>query len=247
MFEDSLFASTARPNPRRGWTAAISFGFQAVILGILVLVPMVFTNALPVNSLKGLVFLPPVPTRPAGTPRPPEVRHARQNTSNFVNNELQAPREVPHFTHRVVDTQAPESSGDYTGPGIDGAIPVIGNQRGNAISALLNGIPQPVQPLNIAPRSVRLSMGVTEGLLIHRVVPVYPSLARQAGIQGQVLLQATIGRDGTIQNLLAVNGHPMLVPAAIDAVRQWRYRPYLLNDQPVEVETQITVNFTLGR
>ena len=247
MFEDSLFASTARLSPRRGWAAAISFGFQAVILGILVLIPMVFTNALPVNSLKGLVFLPPVPTRTAGTPRPPEVRHARPNTSNFVNSQLVQPREVPRTTVRIVDNRLLDSGGYDPGPAIDGAIPVTGNQRGNAIAALLNGIPQPVQSHNIAlPKSVRLSSGVTDGLLIHKITPLYPTLARQAGIQGQVLLQATIGRDGTIQNLQLVSGHPMLVGAAINAVRQWRYRPYLLNNEPVEVETQITVNFTLG-
>ena len=85
-----------------------------------------------------------------------------------------------------------------------------------------------------------------EGNLIHRVQPEYPQLARQARIQGPVILRAIINRDGRIENLQVLSGHPMLVQAAIDAVRQWRYRPYLLNDQAVEVETQITVNFTLS-
>jgi protein TonB len=85
-----------------------------------------------------------------------------------------------------------------------------------------------------------------EGNLIHRIQPEYPSLARQARIQGQVSLRAIISRDGRIENLQVVNGHPLLVQAAIDAVRQWRYRPYMLNGEPVEVETQITVNFTLA-
>jgi len=84
-----------------------------------------------------------------------------------------------------------------------------------------------------------------EGNLIQRVQPEYPPLARQARIQGIVILRAIISREGRIEKLQLVSGHPMLVQAAIDAVRQWRYRPYLLNDQPVEVETQITVNFTL--
>ena len=84
-----------------------------------------------------------------------------------------------------------------------------------------------------------------EGNLIHRVQPEYPPLARQARIQGTVVLQAVISREGRIENLQVLSGHPLLVPAALAAVRQWRYRPYSLNDQPVEVETQITVNFTL--
>ena len=85
-----------------------------------------------------------------------------------------------------------------------------------------------------------------EGNLIHRVQPEYPQLARQARIQGTVVLRAVISREGRIENLQVLSGHPLLVPAAMDAVRQWRYRPYFLNDLPVEVETQITVNFTLA-
>jgi protein TonB len=85
-----------------------------------------------------------------------------------------------------------------------------------------------------------------EGNLIYRVQPVYPSLARQARVQGSVELRAIISRTGTIENLVVVRGHPMLSAAAIEAVRQWRYRPYLLNSQPVEVETEITVNFLLA-
>ena len=83
-------------------------------------------------------------------------------------------------------------------------------------------------------------------MLVHQVKPLYPMIAMQARIQGTVVLQAVIGKDGTVQDLHLISGHPMLAPAAIEAVRQWRYRPYLLNGDPVEVDTQINVNFTLG-
>jgi len=85
-----------------------------------------------------------------------------------------------------------------------------------------------------------------EGDLIRKVQPTYPPTARTARIQGPVVLQAVISKQGTIENLKVVTGHPLLAPAAIDAVRQWRYRPYILNNDPVEVETQITVNFSLA-
>jgi protein TonB len=85
-----------------------------------------------------------------------------------------------------------------------------------------------------------------EGNLIYRVQPIYPPLARQARIQGPVELQAIISKTGTIENLVVVRGHPMLATAAVEAVRQWRYRPYLLNSEPIEVETEITVNFVLS-
>jgi protein TonB len=84
-----------------------------------------------------------------------------------------------------------------------------------------------------------------EGSLIRRVQPIYPPLARSARVQGSVVLSALISKAGTIENLRALSGHPMLVAAAIEAVRQWRYRPYILNAEPIEVETQITVSFSL--
>jgi protein TonB len=87
---------------------------------------------------------------------------------------------------------------------------------------------------------------MSEGDLVHKVLPTYPPLARSARIQGQVVLQAVISKQGVIENLQVLTGHPMLVPAALEAVRQWRYRPYVLNNEPVEVETQITVNFSLA-
>lgn len=244
MFEDSLFASTARRSPRRGWAAVASFGVQSAILGILVLIPMVFTDALPVSALKG-VFVVTAPVRSAVVPKAPEVHHTRPNTSDFDNNVLVEPHHIPSGIKPVVDDH-PVDTGDYNGPAPDGAIPIPGNGHNEAINRLIAVTQQPKPPANIVPRSVRLSIGVSEGLLIHKVTPVYPQLARQARVQGQVLLQATIGRDGAIQNLQVVSGHPLLIGSALDAVRQWRYRPYLLNNEPVEVETQITVNFTLG-
>jgi protein TonB len=87
---------------------------------------------------------------------------------------------------------------------------------------------------------------MSEGDIIRKVQPTYPPLARTARIQGAVALQAVISTQGTIENLKVVTGHPLLAPAAIEAVRQWRYRPYILNNDPVEVETQITVNFSLA-
>ena len=101
-------------------------------------------------------------------------------------------------------------------------------------------------PKVATPQRVRVSSGVSAGNLIKRVQPNYPPLARQARIQGTVILQAEISKEGTIQNLQLISGHPMLAPAAIEAVKQWRYKPYLLNGEPVAVDTQVQVNFTLS-
>jgi periplasmic protein TonB len=96
------------------------------------------------------------------------------------------------------------------------------------------------------PKRVTISQGVTEGMILSKVPPDYPPIARAARIEGVVMLKAIIAKDGTIQNLQVLSGHPMLAPAAVAAVKQWRYRPYLLNGQPVEVETTVQVIFVFG-
>jgi protein TonB len=101
-----------------------------------------------------------------------------------------------------------------------------------------------LMPVPVA-HAPRISV-IMEGNLVHRVQPQYPPLAIQTHTQGSVVLSAVIGRDGSIENLQVVSGHPMLVPAAIDAVRQWHYHPYVLNGEPIEVNTQVTVNFVLA-
>jgi protein TonB len=126
---------------------------------------------------------------------------------------------------------------------------VAGGQAGGVLGGVLGSIVSsaPTAAPKIAtPKRVTVSQGVTSGMLIRKVQPAYPPLAKQARIQGSVVLQAVIGKDGSIQNLKAVSGHPMLIPSALDAVRQWRYKPYFLNGEPVEVDTQVTVNFTLA-
>jgi TonB family protein len=95
------------------------------------------------------------------------------------------------------------------------------------------------------PRRVRVSSGVAQGLLVSKVPPQYPHDAKGQGIQGSVVLSVTIDKEGNVANIQVVSGHPSLVPASIEAVKQWKYKPYLIDGDPVEVDTQVTVNFTL--
>jgi protein TonB len=134
------------------------------------------------------------------------------------------------------------ASGGVVG-GVPGGVP--GGQMGGVIGGIISSTPVAV-PKVATPQRVRVSQGVSNGLLIRKVQPAYPPLARQARIQGQVLLQAQISKDGSIENLQLISGHPMLAPAAIEAVKQWRYKPYMLNGEPVAVDTQVVVNFTLS-
>jgi protein TonB len=146
----------------------------------------------------------------------------------------------------VKEDEAPPSTGGVPG-GVIGGVP--GGQSGGVVGGVLGSIMSsaPTAAPKIAtPKRITVSQGVQAGLLIRKVSPTYPPLAKQARIQGSVVLQAVIGKDGTIQNLRAVSGHPMLIPSALDAVKQWKYKPYFLNGEPVEVDTQVTVNFTLA-
>jgi protein TonB len=165
--------------------------------------------------------------------------------TDIINGELRTPTKIPKKVEMIKEEEAPPpvmASAGVVG-GVPGGVP--GGQMGGVIGGIISSTPVAV-PKVATPQRVRVSQGVSQGLLIHRVQPMYPPLARQARIQGTVVLQAEISKDGTIENLRLISGHPMLAPSAIEAVRQWRYKPYFLNGEPVAVETQITVNFTLA-
>jgi protein TonB len=168
----------------------------------------------------------------------------KQVQTNIINNQLRTPTKIPEKVQMIKEDEAPPPvmSAGVVG-GVPGGIP--GGQMGGVIGGIISSTPVAV-PKVATPQRVRVSQGVTQGLLIRKIQPNYPPLARQARIQGSVLLQAEISKDGSIENLHLISGHPMLAPAAIEAVKQWKYKPYILNGEPVEVETQITVNFTLS-
>jgi protein TonB len=167
------------------------------------------------------------------------------NTSNLSpDKRIYAISRIPAVTRMISDEVAPPRGGDV--------VAVLGGTSDRwTANPVLNAIAQ--APVGIVPsfgtpptaHPPRVSR-MMEGNLIHRVQPDYPGLARSARIQGEVVLAAVISKDGTIENLRVLKGHPMLVKAALEAVQQWRYRPYLLNGEPVEVETQVTVNFVLS-
>jgi protein TonB len=161
-----------------------------------------------------------------------------------VNGQLRTPTKIPQKVQMIKEEEAPP---DLGAGGVPGGVP--GGIPGGSVGGVMGGIlsSQPVSVPKVAtPQRIRVSSGVQSGLLIKKVTPNYPPLARQARIQGKVILQAEISKDGTIQNLQLISGHAMLAPAAIEAVKQWRYKPYLLNGEPVAVETQVEVNFSLS-
>ena len=114
--------------------------------------------------------------------------------------------------------------------------------QGGVYSGVVAGVPGPIP----FPRRIRVSQGVTQALVVSKVQPEYPADAKDQRIQGEVRLAVTVDKDGNVYKVELISGHPLLAPPAMEAVRQWKYKPYLLNGQPIEVETSVTVNFTLA-
>lgn len=245
MFEDSLLESGGRLKTKRGMTTTISFILEIVLVGILVLIPLLFTEALPKQQLMTFLVAPPPPPPPPPPPAAAPVKVVKQIQSDISNGQLRTPTKIPEKVQMIKeeDTPPPMASAGGVVGGVPGGVP--GGQMGGVIGGIISSTPVAV-PKVATPQRVRVSQGVSQGLLIKKVQPPYPPLARQARIQGQVVLQAEISKDGSIQNLRLISGHPMLAPAAIEAVKQWKYKPYYLNGEPVEVETQITVIFSLS-
>jgi periplasmic protein TonB len=170
----------------------------------------------------------------------------------FDAGKLMAPKTIPKEIAMIKEEELPPAAAGVVG-GVPGGVP--GGAPGGVIGGIIGAVPSaappppPVKeaPKPVTPKQIRVGGNVQSAKLIKRPTPVYPPLAKQARIQGTVRFNAVIGKEGTIQNLTLVSGHPLLVPSAQEAVRQWVYQPTLLNGEPVEVVTQIDVNFTLSQ
>ncbi len=244
MFEDSLLESGGRLKTKRGRTTTFAIILEIALVGLMVLMLLIFTEALPKQQLMTFLVAPPPPPPPP-PPAAAPVKIVKQIQTDIVNGELRTPTKIPQKVQMIKEDEAPPpvmASSGVVG-GVPGGIP--GGQMGGVIGGIISSTPVAV-PKVATPQRVRVSQGVSQGLLVRRVQPTYPPLARQARIQGTVVLRAVIAKDGSIENLTLVSGHPMLAPAAIEAVKQWRYKPYLLNGEPVEVDTEVLVNFTLS-
>ncbi|MGA8541674.1 MAG: energy transducer TonB [Terriglobales bacterium] len=249
LFSDVLLETNDLQRRRRTMAGALSFIVQCVVLGILLAVPLMFTDALPQQQLLTFLMAPPPPPPPPPAASVAAAKVVKVVESDILNGRLRAPSKIPQNVQMIREDEAPP---DLSGGGVPGGVPggIPGGQLGGVIGGILsstsNAANVPKLAIPAPTKRIRISQGVTEGRLIRKIEPPYPPLAKAARIQGAVVLAAIISKSGEIQNLVLVSGHPLLVPAALEAVRQWRYRPYLLNGEPVEVETTITVNFQLS-
>jgi protein TonB len=241
MFEDSTFESGGRIKSKSKYWMMVTFITNGSIILLLILIPLIYPEALPKAAMQMALVAPPPPPPPPPPPAPPEAVHVVHVQSEMMNNQLTAPTRIPHDIKMVSEKEAPPTSSF----GVAGMEGLGGGSVGGTMGGIFGGQAAPKVKAE-APKKVNISAGVAVGMLLQKTQPVYPPIAKAARVSGTVVLQATISKTGAIENLRVVSGPAMLQQAALDAVRSWRYRPYLLNNEPVEVETTVNVIFTLG-
>jgi len=223
---------------------------EVLLVGAMALVPLIYTEALPKAVWMEVLRAPSPP------PPPPSfvgTQASRRATRGVSSDEiLKAPPTIPPTIAQIHDEPLPPAQFPSTSIGVPGGMydgqpdagldPVLRN-------ILRNATPQPPPPeTSKAAPPVRIRVGgiVSAARLIYEPKPEYPEIAKMTRTEGGVEFEAVIGKDGTIEELKVLRGHPLLVKAAFDAVRRWRYQPTLLNGEPIEVVTEITVNFKLA-
>ncbi len=246
MFDDLVESSPIRKKTNQPWTIFLSTVLQCLLLIVLILIPLIYTEALPKAMLTTLLVAPPPPPPPPPPPAATPVKVVKPMARLIEAGKLMAPRVIPKEVAMIKEQELPPevSAGTAIG-GVPGGVP--GGQAGGVLGGILGGTGSNMPPPpKETPKRIRVGGQVQQARLIRKVTPLFPPLARQARIQGTVRLQAVIAKDGSIQELQVLAGHPLLVQAALDAVRQWRYQPTLLNGEPVEVITTVDVVFTLS-
>jgi protein TonB len=241
MFEDSLVASrVSEISSSRRWATLASIGLQVVVAGVVIALPLLHPEVAPFRLEAPKVWMPLMPKPPVPVvqvQREPAASSSSNMAAPTATRRLILTSSLPSRETVVADAPplAPFGSEMGTPDGLPNGVGV-GDGHGPVVS---------VAPAKAPVGRLRIS-SLSEGMLIAPIRPVYPMIAKAAGVQGTVVVEAIISRTGTIESLHVVSGPPMLQSAALEAIREARYQPYRLNGEPTEVETRITVNFRMG-
>ena len=242
--ESSLFREIepGRNLQRNPVAGVAGLTLQLLVLTAVVVLPLYHIDPLPKKEMLTMLYLQPPPAAAAGSP-----------------TKFQAPKPVSTYIPRTNGITAPAPKTEEAAPapvgtegGLVGGVPggVVGGIPGGVLGQVLTSaanVPLPVKKLDAMPvKRIRVASRVVEANLIHDVAPQYPTEAGRARIEGTVVLMAVIDKDGTVKDVRVESGLPLLAQAAIEAVKQWRYKPYTINGEPVEVDSRITINFTLS-
>jgi periplasmic protein TonB len=244
MFEEMVVSTDKAKKTNKPWTVIVSMGLQIGFLAILILIPLIYTEALPKTLMSSVLLAPPPPPPPPPPPAPVQVVKIKPVAHLMDAGKLIAPKVIPKDVKIIKEEEAPPDMG-----GVSGGVPggVAGGSMGGVMGGVIGGVGTAAPPPpKVTPKRVSVGGNVQAARLVNRVQPLYPPLARQTRISGTVKLHAIIGKNGTVEQLQVISGHPLLVQSALDAVKQWRYQPTLLNGEPVEVDTEIDVIFSLA-
>jgi periplasmic protein TonB len=233
---DQLVESTDKKKTNKVWSFWLSAGIQALILFVLILIPLIYTSALPKALMTTFLVAPPPPPPP---PPPPAVVHVIQRPRVFQT--FTAPTVIPRRI--VMVHQEPQPDVGAIG-GVPGGVP--GGSADGVLGGIIGGAPGGLPPPPKPTAPIRIGGNVMQAKIINQVKPQYPQIARMAHVSGTVMLHAIIAEDGSVQQLTYLSGPALLRQAAMDAVKQWRYAPTTLNGQAVKVDTTISVIFDLG-
>ncbi|HLN03656.1 MAG TPA: energy transducer TonB [Bryobacteraceae bacterium] len=254
LFEDNLVASGGSLLKRDPWAAVVAVAVQSLIVLLLIITPLFYTEKLPKWQLVSMLYAPPstAARNSAKLTMPKEISMPASPKAIKFARIYSKPVTHEDHSNQVAATGVADGVVDGVPGGVVGEAPggVVGAVPGGVLGAVLSSPPiltNMEEPAPMPAKKIRVPSRLAEGFLLHDVAPEYPQEAGRARIEGMVVLLAVIGSDGTVRNLQVKSGLPMLAQAAIDAVKQWRYRPYMLNGEPVEFDTQITINFTLSR
>jgi protein TonB len=246
MFEGSLVESNSLLRSRNRWPAVASVGVQLLLAAVFVAIPLMYPEVLPLTSARLALSVPPLP-RPVPPPvpkQPVRVQTIVPNTSAVTAPSTQ-PAQLPHtWTSSGAPVDAPTLAvGLNLGPARPNLPDAI---LGNGTPGVRVGPSSTSASTRASGKPLPISTGVLVGLLVEPIRPIYPQIAKVTRTEGDVVVQAIISRTGHIESAHVVSGSVMLQQAALDAVRSARYHPYLLNGEPTEVETTITIHFHIN-
>ncbi len=236
MFDELIVSGNTAEmqHTRKPWSVGLAVIIQSAILGAILLIPLIYTQSLPTAMINTFLVAPP----PPAPPPPPQQAVVKQvQTKTFAVNRMVAPTMIPKQVEFVKD-EAPPSVATSDTPGVQGG-------TGDVLGGIGTGAAPPPPPPSATPDRIKVGGEVQSASLVKKVTPQYPSIAKAAHVSGTVTLRAIISKDGSIEKVEYVSGPSLLMASAMTAVREWKYRPTMLNGQPVEVDTTVQVVFSL--
>ena len=245
-FSGGMLENNRMKGPKGAMDIFLSVVIHGLVLAAAILIPLFFSNALNFHPMEITYLVAPPP--PPAPPPPAAARPLPQPRHFFSNKQLYAPRVIPQQAAMVKDIpRAPQTSVGVPG-GIVGGIP--GGQLGGVMGGLLGGTahvtPPPPPKLTVHRGPYKVGGRVQPPRIIDEVQPEYSVIAKEARVQGNVLIDSVINTQGDVTQMKLVSGNPLLVQAAFNAVREWKYQPTLLNGTPISVEMEVTVHFSLA-